>query len=161
MLNHDQLLRLIRDKMEHPATPRELQQRLKIPREGRATLTKLLKELTRNGSLVETRGNRYGLMVTLPPAFPDEPPACYITDPSPLPSKEGNLNELTYNSHEMHCWIPDKEGYVKICTYKPENWSADHSIEKVIQKALLWIEAYESHLATGKPISKFLMDVTH
>lgn len=61
MLNHEQLLRLIRDKMEHPATPRELQQRLKIPREQRATLTKLLKELTRNGSLVETRGNRYGL----------------------------------------------------------------------------------------------------
>ena len=61
MLNHDQLLRLIRDKMEHPATPLELQQRLKIPREQRATLTKLLKELTRNGSLVETRGNRYGL----------------------------------------------------------------------------------------------------
>src|SRR5688500_2614456 len=61
MLNHEQLLRLIRDKVEHPATPRELQQRLKIPRDQRATLTKLLKELTRNGSLVETRGNRYGL----------------------------------------------------------------------------------------------------
>jgi ribonuclease R len=61
MLTHEQLLRLIRDKVEHPATPRELQQRLKIPREQRATLTKLLKELTRSGSLVETRGNRYGL----------------------------------------------------------------------------------------------------
>ena len=61
MLNHDQLLRLMRDKMEHPATPRELQQHLKIPREQRATLTKLLKELTRTGDLVETRGNRYGL----------------------------------------------------------------------------------------------------
>ncbi|CAN5694555.1 ribonuclease R [soil metagenome] len=61
MLNHDELLRLIRDRMEHPATARELQQRLKIPREQRATLTKLLKDLTRAGSLVETRGNRYGL----------------------------------------------------------------------------------------------------
>jgi len=61
MLNHDQLLRLIRDRMEHPATPRELQQRLKIPREQRGTLSRLLKELTRRGELVETRGNRYGL----------------------------------------------------------------------------------------------------
>ena len=61
MLNHEELLRLMRDKMEHPATVRELQQRLKIPREQRGTLTKLLKELTRNGSLVETRGDRYGL----------------------------------------------------------------------------------------------------
>jgi len=61
MLNHEQLLRLIRDNVEHPATPRELQQRLKIPREQRGTLSKLLKELTSRGELVETRGNRYGL----------------------------------------------------------------------------------------------------
>ncbi|HVH56456.1 MAG TPA: ribonuclease R [Vicinamibacterales bacterium] len=61
MLNHEQLLRMIRDRMEHPATPRELQQRLKIPREDRGTLSKLLKDLTRRGDLVETRGNRYGL----------------------------------------------------------------------------------------------------
>jgi ribonuclease R len=61
MLNHEQLLRMIRDRMEHPATPRELQQRLKIPREDRGTLSRLLKDLTRRGDLVETRGNRYGL----------------------------------------------------------------------------------------------------
>jgi ribonuclease R len=61
MLNHDQLLNLIKDRMEHPATPREMQQRLKIPREQRGTLSRLLKELTRRGDLVETRGNRYGL----------------------------------------------------------------------------------------------------
>jgi ribonuclease R len=61
MLNHEQLLRLMREQVEHPATPRELQQRLKIPREHRAVLSKLLKELTGRGDLVETRGNRYGL----------------------------------------------------------------------------------------------------
>jgi ribonuclease R len=61
MLNHEQLLRMIRDRVEHPATARELQQRLKIPRDERGTLSKLLKELTRRGDLVETRGNRYGL----------------------------------------------------------------------------------------------------
>ena len=61
MLNHEQLLRMIRDRVEHPATPRELQQRLKIPREQRATLSRLLKDLIKRGELVETRGNRYGL----------------------------------------------------------------------------------------------------
>jgi ribonuclease R len=61
MLNHEQLLSLIRDRMEHPATPREMQQRLKIPREQRGTLSRLLKELTSRGELVETRGNRFGL----------------------------------------------------------------------------------------------------
>jgi ribonuclease R len=61
MLNHEQLLKLIRDKIEHPATPRELLQRLKIPRDERATLKRLLKDLVGSGDLIETRGNRYGL----------------------------------------------------------------------------------------------------
>jgi ribonuclease R len=61
MLNSEQLLRLIRDKVEHPATPRELLQRLKIPREQRATFKRLLGSLVSQGSLIQTRGNRYGL----------------------------------------------------------------------------------------------------
>src|SRR5262245_30809236 len=61
MLNGDQLLNLIRDKVDHPATPRELLQRLKIPREQRATVTRLLKALVQSGRLVQTRGNRFGL----------------------------------------------------------------------------------------------------
>jgi ribonuclease R len=61
MINREQLLSLIRDKVEHPATPRELMQRLKIPQEQRGTITRLLKTLVESGQLVETRGNRYGL----------------------------------------------------------------------------------------------------
>jgi ribonuclease R len=61
MVNQDQLLKLIRDKVEHPATPRELLQRLKIPREERATVKRLLKNLVAAGELIETRGNRFGL----------------------------------------------------------------------------------------------------
>ena len=61
MLNHEQLLKLIREKVTHPATPKELQQRLKIPREQRATFKRLLKDLVARGALLETRGNRFGL----------------------------------------------------------------------------------------------------
>src|SRR5262245_50146559 len=61
MLNGEQLLNLIREKVEHPATPRELLQRLKIPRDERATVTRLLKTLVQGGQLVQRRGNRYGL----------------------------------------------------------------------------------------------------
>ena len=61
MLNQEQLLKLIREKVEHPATPRELLQRLKIPREERTTFKRLLKDLVRSGALVETRGNRFGI----------------------------------------------------------------------------------------------------
>jgi ribonuclease R len=61
MLNHEQLLRMMRDRVDHPATPRELLQRLKIPREQRATFKRLLSDLVGSGALVETRGNRFGL----------------------------------------------------------------------------------------------------
>jgi ribonuclease R len=61
MLNQEQLLRLIREKVDHPATPRELLQRLKIPREERATFKRLLGQLVSSGALVQTRGNRYGV----------------------------------------------------------------------------------------------------
>ena len=61
MLNQEQLLKLIREQVDHPATPRELLQRLKIPREQRATFKRLLGQLVADGQLVQTRGNRYGL----------------------------------------------------------------------------------------------------
>jgi ribonuclease R len=61
MVNQEQLLKLIREKVDHPATPRELLQRLKIPRDQRATVKRLLGQLVSSGALVQTRGNRYGV----------------------------------------------------------------------------------------------------
>ncbi len=61
MLNHEQVLKLIRDKVDHPATPRELLQKLKLPGEQRATFKRLLKDLVASGALITTRGDRYGL----------------------------------------------------------------------------------------------------
>ena len=61
MLNSEQLLAAIRDRIEHPATARELVQKLKIPREQRATLKRLLNGLVDAGHLIQTRGNRFGL----------------------------------------------------------------------------------------------------
>jgi ribonuclease R len=60
-MNHEQLLALIRDKIDHPSTPREMLQRLKIPRERRPTFKQLLTDLVGTGDLIETRGNRFGL----------------------------------------------------------------------------------------------------
>jgi ribonuclease R len=61
VLNSEQLLTLIRDKVDHPATARELLVRLKIPREQRATVKRLLNGLVDAGHLIQTRGNRFGL----------------------------------------------------------------------------------------------------
>ncbi len=87
MLNHEQLLKLIRDRMDHPATPGELLRALDLPGDERPIFKRLLADLVESGALVETRGNRFGLpdrmnlivgkMVTHPRGFgfvvPDRP----------------------------------------------------------------------------------------
>lgn len=57
----DQLLRAMRERIHHPATTREIVRVLKIPREERAGLKRLLRHLVADGELIEIRGNRYGL----------------------------------------------------------------------------------------------------
>ena len=55
------LLQLIRDRVTHPATARELAQILRIPREERAAFKRQLKALVTAGELVQVRGNRFGV----------------------------------------------------------------------------------------------------
>src|SRR3954471_3019072 len=61
MLNREQILRLMRDKVTPPATPRELLRTLRIPQEERATFRRLLKALVASGELIQTKGDRIGL----------------------------------------------------------------------------------------------------
>jgi ribonuclease R len=61
MLSEEQILTLVRDKVDHPATARELLQVLRVPRDERATFKRRLRALVASGALVEIRGNRFGL----------------------------------------------------------------------------------------------------
>jgi ribonuclease R len=61
MLSREQVLALLRERVHHPATARELLQVLKIPRQERATLRRHLKALVASGDLIQIRGNRFGL----------------------------------------------------------------------------------------------------
>ncbi len=51
----------MRDRVDHPATVRELLQVLRVPRHERATFKGRLRTLVKKGSLVEIRGHRFGL----------------------------------------------------------------------------------------------------
>ncbi len=57
----DSLLKLIRDRVHHPATARELAQILRIPRDERSSFKRQLKALVTAGELVQVRGNRFGV----------------------------------------------------------------------------------------------------
>ena len=51
----------MRERVDHPATVKELLQLLRVPRDARATFKRQLKQLVAAGELVEIRGQRYGL----------------------------------------------------------------------------------------------------
>ena len=61
MLNPDELLDQIRRTVDHPATVRELLERLGWPRNQRTTLRRRLAVLVERGDLIRIRGHRYGL----------------------------------------------------------------------------------------------------
>jgi ribonuclease R len=61
MLSRDDILRLIKEKVHHPASARELSQLLRVPREERSSFKRHLRSLVVDGQLLQIRGNRFGL----------------------------------------------------------------------------------------------------
>ena len=61
MLSPEEILSAIRLKVDHPATVRELMQRLRLPKEKRVSLRRRLEILVESGALIKVRGSRYGL----------------------------------------------------------------------------------------------------
>ena len=61
MLSNEQILKRIRDKIDHPVTVRELLQAVRVPREQHQTFKRRITALVAAGALIRTRGNRYGL----------------------------------------------------------------------------------------------------
>jgi ribonuclease R len=61
MPQRDDLLQLIRTRLHHPATAREIAKHLRIPRDERQALKRDLKALADGGQLLLVRGNRFAL----------------------------------------------------------------------------------------------------
>ena len=62
MFSNDDLLRVIKDTVHHPATARELARILRIPREEQHGFKRQLKNLVGTGALQQIRGNRFGVV---------------------------------------------------------------------------------------------------
>jgi ribonuclease R len=60
-VTRDDVLKAVQSVLAHPASARELQQRLHVPREARVTFRRHLHELAAEGVLIVTRGHRYAL----------------------------------------------------------------------------------------------------
>src|SRR5215208_6484529 len=61
MVSRDQVLALMRDRVHHPATMRELLQVLKVPKDDQTSFKRHVKSLVSSGDLIQIRGHRFGL----------------------------------------------------------------------------------------------------
>lgn len=108
------------------------------------------------GTATSSSGHRYNLYMPIPAAFPCQRPPLYISDPDPLRMFDGTPVSSRGVSHEMHTLTPHACGWPQICHWRDPRWHSGILLHKVFLKALIWIEAYEQHLATGRPLADFV-----
>ena len=96
------------------------------------------------------RGHVYTLRIDLD-GFPTSLPHAFVT--KMLKTKDGD--DMDGASASMHT-LPSEHGYTRICHYGNESWGPNVSIYKVYIKCRLWLEMYELHLQTGKPMDYYL-----
>ncbi len=106
-------------------------------------------------------GKAYTLRALLPSGFPVSRPPVYVVKPNPLWGYACIKTMNSYGvSHAMHTLGPGPNGEVQICHWRCERWHSGITLNKVMLKAVLWLEAYEQHLSTGKDIDEFVRTMT-
>ena len=97
-------------------------------------------------------GNIYTVRIDLR-NFPNQVPAAGVT--RLLNDRMGNpLDTCNGLMHVLNC---DWQGGTRICHYGPRSWTPNVSLYKIFIKCRLWLELYELHLQTGKPIDHFVV----
>src|SRR3981081_1757404 len=61
MFSREQVLDVMRERVHHPATMRELLQVLKVLKDDQTSFKRHVKSLVASGDLIQIRGNRFGL----------------------------------------------------------------------------------------------------
>lgn len=96
-------------------------------------------------------GNRYKLQIPDLSVFPVNAPALCIVSPCTLPKYGGGTVNNVGSSHRFHTHSNSPDGCVQICHYR--SWDATKTVWSVLFTGILWLTAYEVHLATGRYIS--------
>ena len=109
------------------------------------------------GEHLTNSGKSYTVHGTIPTRFPDERPQIYIHNPNPL---WGYGYQNTINSygisHSMHTLENGPSGEVQMCHWRSDRWHSGITMNKVMLKVVLWLEAYEQHFSSGLPINEFV-----
>ena len=101
--------------------------------------------------ITTSRKNVYRLRILVGENYPKELPELVVCNsPKPMPK-----SEEWQGTHTTHTW-PQKHGLLQICFYRQVCWTTQNKLYQVFKKGEQWLEAYEEHLATGKPMTKIL-----
>ena len=103
-----------------------------------------------------SNNNSYTIWSPLPGYYPDTCPPVYIYKPNPLLGYGGRTINSYGVSHDMHTLCIGPNGEVQICHWRQSRWHSGITLNKVMLKAILWLEAYEQHLSTGRTINEFV-----
>jgi hypothetical protein len=109
-----------------------------------------------SGMATSSSGRRYHLFSTIPSGFPSQRPPLYVTEPNPLLMFDGTPMSRLGVQHATHTLTPHSAGWVQICHWRDNRWNSSIVLQRVFLKALLWLEAYEQHLATGRDLAEFV-----
>ncbi|MFX0195990.1 MAG: hypothetical protein ACFFCW_07700 [Candidatus Hodarchaeota archaeon] len=102
-------------------------------------------------------GRSYTIWSPIPNRYPYQLPPVYVYRPNPLLGYGGLKTINSYgSSHYMHTFTNGPNGEVQICHWRSDRWHSGITLNKVMLKVVLWLEAYEQHLSTGKDISEFV-----
>lgn len=95
-------------------------------------------------------GNLYTIQIELD-RFPQAVPKVFVT--RMLRDHDGNpMNEARHSQHTLS----SEHGWTRICHYGSESWAPGVSLYKIYIKCALWLNIYEVHLKTGKPMEYYL-----
>ena len=99
-----------------------------------------------------SRNNVYRLRILVGENYPERLPDLVVcSSPEPMPK-----SAEWQGRHTTHTW-PQKYGLLQICFYRQVCWTRENKLFQVFEKGEEWLEAYEEHLETGKPIVEILI----
>ena len=102
-------------------------------------------------------GNRYTLWSPLPTDFPYGRPPVYVHEPNPLWAFGHARTINSYGtSHGMHTLTNGPNNEVQICHWRSDRWHSGITLNKVMLKAMIRLEAYEQHILTSNDINDFV-----
>ena len=95
------------------------------------------------------------MRLVLGSCFPEVQPDLIVWHPHTLPKHGGGTVNSEEVSHSFHTLPNHSTGRVTVC--HSTDWEASMTtVGVVLRGVVLWLEAYEAHLATGRKISRFL-----